>query len=342
MFTLSPDGRTLAFIANVGGPNQVWVQPMDALEARALAGTDGATYPFWSPDGDSLGFFARGTLKRIAIAGGPPLTLCDAVDGRGGTWNRDGVILFSAGPESPILRVSAAGGVATPVTGPLAPEAGRHRFPVFLPDGARFLYHAGSDRRPEITGVYLGSLDGSPAVRILADNVRALFVPSADGRGNGHLLFRREDTLMAQPFDLETLTLSGDMFWVAEQVANTGAEGFGAFSASSNGTLAYRTGGAASNRELVWMDRAGTRIAAATKAGAFSFARLSPDQRTVAVDVTSGAQRDIWLLDAAKGCDLAIHVSAGRERLPGLGSGREAPRLLSCRRLVASTFTTSP
>ena len=108
--TLSPDGRNLAFVTGNGGPNQVWVRAMDALDARPLAGTDGATYPFWSPDGAYLGFFAGGKLKKVAIAGGPPQTLCDANSGRGGTWNRDGVILFSPSPASVISRVPAAGG----------------------------------------------------------------------------------------------------------------------------------------------------------------------------------------------------------------------------------------
>ncbi|MGA2712714.1 MAG: protein kinase [Bryobacteraceae bacterium] len=139
--TMSPDGRHLAVVANNGGPSQVWVRALDTLESRPLAGTDGAKYPFWSPDGAYLGFFMGGKLKKIAIAGGPPQTLCDAADGRGGTWNRNGMILFSAGPASPIFRVPAAGGIPTPVTR-LAANGGLgvgHRFPVFLPDGIHFL-----------------------------------------------------------------------------------------------------------------------------------------------------------------------------------------------------------
>lgn len=112
MFTLSADGGSLAFVANTGGPNQLWVRAMDTLESRALPGTDGATYPFWSPDGASLRFFTQGKLKKIAVAGGPAQTLCDVANSRGGTWNRGGAILFSAGPTSPLLRVSAAGGGA--------------------------------------------------------------------------------------------------------------------------------------------------------------------------------------------------------------------------------------
>lgn len=301
MFTLSPDGRYLPFIATTGGPNQLWLRPMNALEARALTGTDDATYPFWSPDNACLGFFAQGKLKKIAIADGPPQTLCDATSGRGGTWNRDDVILFSAGSASPILRVSAAGGVSTAVTRLLETEPGvGHRFPVLLPDGAHYLYSANSDK-PDASGVYVGSLDGSPAVRVLADTTNALFVPPSERRGSGHLLFRRENTVMAQPFDLETLKFSGDMFPVAEQVPISVNLGFGAFSASSNGTLAYRRGGAASNRELVWIDRMGKRIAAATKAGAFNGApAISPDQRTVAARIDSGAQSAIWLQDVGR------------------------------------------
>jgi hypothetical protein len=140
MFTLSPDGRFLAFSANTGGPNQLWVRPMDGLNARVLAGTDGATYPFWSPDGANLGFFAQGKLKKIAVAGGPVQTLCEAADGRGGTWNRDGIILFSAGPTSPILRISSAGGAPTAQTALVAADVGYgHRFPAFLPDGVHYL-----------------------------------------------------------------------------------------------------------------------------------------------------------------------------------------------------------
>ncbi len=155
---LSPDGRNLAFVANNGGPNQVWVRAMDALDARPLAGTNEATYPFWSPDGAYLGFFAEGKLKKIAIAGGPPQTLCDATSGRGGTWNRDGVILFSPSPASVIFRVPAAGGTPVAVT-KLAGDGGSgegYRFPVFLPDGVHFLYEAPVGQ------------SGTPAVFLLA------------------------------------------------------------------------------------------------------------------------------------------------------------------------------
>ncbi len=297
MFTLSADGRYLAFIASTGGPNALWLRDMEVLESHALAGTDGARYPFWSPDGRYLGFFAEGKLKKIAVAGGPPQTLCDATEGRGGTWNRDGVIVFSSGPTSPLFRVSAAGGVPAPVTTLVAGgSAGGHRFPVFLPDGVHLLYSVGSDQ-PDSAGLYLGALEGGTPVRLLPDVTNALYAPPAARGGRGYLVFRREETLMAQPFDAKTLKSTGEMFPIAAQVPTSVNSGFGAFSVSAS-ALAYRTGGAISNRVLVWMDRAGKRLGAVAKPGAIGgVPTLSPDETTAAVGIVSGSQSDIWLQD---------------------------------------------
>jgi serine/threonine protein kinase/Tol biopolymer transport system component len=315
--TLSPDGRNLAFVGSNGGPSQVWVRAMDALDARPLAGTDGATYPFWSPDGAYLGFFAGGKLKKIAIAGGPPQTLCDASSGRGGTWNRDGVIVFSPGPTSPISRVPAAGGASVPVSG-LAQNGGAaegYRFPVFLPDGVHFLYSVDSDKL-DAGGVFAGSLDGAPAVRVLTDRSIALYAPPLAPGAAAHLLFRREDTLMAQPFDATRLKTTGEMFPIAEQVAAGGNVGFGAFSVSENGALVYRSGGAASGRELVWMDRAGKRLGAVGKPGDFGGVAVSPDEKTLAMVVRNGSQIDIWLEDLGRGVLSRFTFRSGVSRFP--------------------------
>ncbi|HEV2202852.1 MAG TPA: protein kinase [Bryobacteraceae bacterium] len=299
--SLSQDGRNLAFVANGGGQNQVWIRAMDALESRALAGTDGATYPFWSPDGAYLGFFADGKLKKIAVAGGPAQTLCDATTGRGGAWNRDGIIVFSPGPTSAIFRVSAAGGVPVPLTKVAAGgSGGGHRFPFFLPDGVHFLYNSGSDKA-DASGLYLGSLNGDSAMRILPDNTNALYAPPASGKGMGHLLFRREETLMAQAFDLNSLTFAGDMFPVAERVPISLNTGFGAYSVSGNGTLAYRSGALTTNRDLVWLDRAGKRLGVLGKPGEYFGAEISPDEKTVAVVMGDANHSDIWLEDIARG-----------------------------------------
>jgi Tol biopolymer transport system component len=298
---LSPDGRNLAFLANNGGPTQVWVRAMDTLETRPLAGTEEATYPFWSPDGAYLGFFTQGKLKKIAIAGGPPQTLCDATNGRGGTWNRDGVILFSPGPASVIFRVHAAGGIPSPVTKlPESSSGAGHRFPVFLPDGVHFLYNAGSDK-PDAAGVFVGSLERAAALRLLPDITNALYTPPITPGGTAHILFRREDTLMAQPFDAKGLKATGEMFPIAEQVPISGNVGFGAFSVSENGMLVYRSGGTASNRELIWMDRAGKRLGAVGKPGQFGGMAVSPDEKTLALGIRTASQTDIWLQDMARG-----------------------------------------
>ena len=314
---LSPDGRNLAFVLGNSGTRQLWVRAMDALGATPLAGTDGATYPFWSPDGAYLGFFAGGKLKKIAIAGGPPQTLCDASNGRGGSWNRDGVIVFSPGPTSPISRVPAAGGTPVPVSG-LAQNGGAaegHRFPVFLPDGVHFLYSVDSDKL-DAGGVFAGSLAGAPAVRVLPDRSIALYAPPSAPGAAAYLLFRREDTLMAQPFDATRLKTTGDMFPIAEQVAAGGNVGFGAFSVSENDTLVYRSGGGAfSSRELVWMDRVGKRLGVVGKPGDLGGVAVSPDEKTLAVGVRNGSV-DIWLEDLGRGVLSRFTFRSGLSRSP--------------------------
>ncbi len=183
------------------------------------------------------------------MSGGPPQTLCDAMGGRGGTWSRDGVILFSASFNSPILRVSSAGGVPTPVTKLAGGGNVGHRYPVFLPDGRHFLYNAGSDK-PDASGLFLGSLDGAAPVQLLPDVTNGLYASPAVPGGSALLLFRRESTLMAQPFDASGLRTAGEMFPIAEQVSlgNNNLNTSGAFSSASNGTLAYRTDGPAAYR----------------------------------------------------------------------------------------------
>jgi serine/threonine protein kinase/Tol biopolymer transport system component len=299
--TISPDGRRLALVASGAGPRQLWIRAMDTLESKPLAGTEDATYPFWSPDGTNIGFFAQGKLKKIAIAGGPAQTLCDATSGRGGSWNRDGVILFSQGPISPILGVSAAGGVPTPVitvAGADSAVAG-HRFPAFLPDGIHFLYNAGS-AKPDAAGIYLGSLAGTVPVRILPDVSNALYAPPAVPGGVAHLLFRRGgDILMAQPFDPRTLRATGEMFPVAEHVTISANAGFGAFSVSETGILVYRTFDEAASRQLVWIDRSGKRAGIVGKPNRIRQLAISPDERTVALEIVTptGENLDIWLQD---------------------------------------------
>jgi DNA-binding winged helix-turn-helix (wHTH) protein len=272
-FRLSPDGRYLAIAAG-----QLWIRPLDAFETRPVSGTEGATFPFWSPDSQSVGFFAQGKLKKISVTGGLAQTICESPTGRGGTWSRDGTIVFSPGPiPSPLFRVPASGGVPTPVTKATAGTGETHRVPEFLPDHRRFLFLS-STATPETSGVYAGSLDGTAQVRILAEDSSAVYAPGISG-GGGHLLFRRRDnTLMAQPFDPDRLQITAEALPIAEQVGISGGVlGFGAFSVSQSGVLAYQSGAAAvGNRRFTWVDRTGKRVGVVPKPGPSNWPAMSP------------------------------------------------------------------
>jgi Tol biopolymer transport system component len=302
-FAISPDGRYLTMSAP--GRRRLWLRPIDSLEARELPGTEGATYPFWSPDSSYIGFFADGKLKKIALAGGEAQVLCDAAGNAGGTWGPNGTILFplsSATSSSSALvlgRVSAAGGVPTPVT--VAVEGDNHKYPEYLPDGRRFLYLVTSEK-PETAGIYVGSLDGAPTVRLLSDQSSASYVPaSAPGR-DGYLLFRHGTTLMALPFNLKRLQASGEMFPLAEQVSIAGNAAHAGFSVSGNGTLVYLSGSAVQQQELAWFDRSGQRLGALAKTGFIRSAALSPDERRLAVSINDlqAGTTDIWLADVTR------------------------------------------
>jgi hypothetical protein len=204
-FAISPDGRLLVIAATVNGRRQLWLRTLDAFHAPAMPGTDDAIYPFWSPDSRYIGFFAQGKLKKIAVSGGPPQSLCDALAGVGGSWSRADVIVFShLLGENAIQRVSAAGGVPADVT----KAKGRSEFPVFLPDGRHFLYTV-LEGSVEGNGVYLSSLDGKENRRVLADDSSVFFAA-------GRPLFIRENTLVAQPFDAASGQSVGEVLPVAK------------------------------------------------------------------------------------------------------------------------------
>ena len=213
-FALSPDGLRLAYVAlNANGKGGLWVRPLDSLQAQPLAGTDDASYPFWSPDSRTIGFFAGGKLKRIEASGGPPLTLCDAPLPRGGSWSQAEEILFAPNLNAPLFRVPASGGTATPVTSLDAAKGEvTHRWPQFLPDGRHFLYLAGSPyglKENPMNSVVVGSLDSKERKLLMHTHSSATYA-------SGHILFLRQNTLMAQPFDAKRLEFTGEAFPVAD------------------------------------------------------------------------------------------------------------------------------
>jgi len=293
---LSPDGRRIAFVApQPGGSNVLWVRPLDGLSAQPLAGTEGASYPFWSPDSRFLGLFADGKLKKIQTSGGPPQTLTDAQSGRGGSWNREGVILFSPTSRAPIHRVSFSGGASVAVT-ELAgsPVEFSHRWPSFLPDGRHFLYLAMSAQQDK-SGIYVGSGDSKQRKLLLNANSNVAFAPP------GCLLFYRERTLLAQPFDAKRLRLTGEAFPVGEKVQYLANVASAAFSVSQNGVLAYQAGGAGGKSQLAWFDRSGKQLETVGAPADSSQLRLSRDGRRVAVAISdSQGSGDLWLYDLAR------------------------------------------
>jgi Tol biopolymer transport system component len=274
---LSPDGTRLAFIAE----GRLWVRNINVGEDRSIEGTERAGFPLWSPDSSSIGFFTSdGKLKKVEVRGGPVQTLCDAPRGRGGTWNRDGVILFTPDTRDPIHKVSASGGTPEQVTHFDASHTYlTHRWPHFLPDGRHFLFFlraAGADAA-KVTGVYVGSLD-SKDTKLLINNASNPVYSSP-----GYLLFVREGNLMAQPFDAKRLQVTGEPQAIAQGVAYNRNWDVADFSASQNGLLAYKPG-AEVQSQLTWFDRSGNHVGTIGERGYYRSPAISPDGQRVAVD----------------------------------------------------------
>lgn len=297
---LSPDGRLLAFVSN----GQLWIHSFDSLQSHSLPGTEGAHNPFWSPDGAQIGFFGEGSLKKTAAAGGPVQILAPAPQGIGGTWNQKDVILFSPSVPSSLFQVSATGGMPVQVT--KADAGDFHLFPTFLPDGEHFLsYVRGAKER---SGIVLGSLDGEARVRLLPDLSSVIL-------SEGHLLFLRGETLMAQPFDSAKLRLTGDAFPIVAHVAET--LGFGAFSSSRTGMLAYVGRGSAGTVQLAWTDRKGKLLELFGPPGSYVHFQLAPDEKRITYEANAGSlNSDIWVLDSVRGVPSRVTFDPETDNLP--------------------------
>ena len=253
--SLSPDGRHLAM--TVSPLRSLWVRPLDSVEWREFVGAEDARHPFWSPYSDEIGFFAYGRLKKVALAGGPSQTIAETENGRSGAWGADGTILFARGDDNQIYSIPASGGEPVPVTEASEIQSTNLHLPHFLPDGRHFLY-TDRDTTPELAGIYVGSLDREPPQRLLPDRSNAVYVPREPRAETGFLLFVREGTLMAQPFNPVRLELSAGP--IALPAAPPPLVGYYPFSASPSGALALSVSGTEGYRRLVWVDRAGTVV----------------------------------------------------------------------------------
>ena len=315
---LSPDGMLMVFPAeDAQGKSLLWVRPLDSLAARSIPGTEDGLYPFWSPDSRSIGFFAEKKLKRVDVSGGPVQVICDAPTGRGGTWSRDGVIVFSPGATAPLSRVSASGGPPAPVLSlDAAHGEDSQRWPFFLPDGRHFLYFSYLGANPEARnqngGVRVGSLDSKQTSQVLTEASNAVYVEP------GRLLFYRGGNLLAQRFGTSSLKTEGEAFPVAEGIAYIESRKFALFSASPAGILVYARAVVFPSR-LSWFDRQGRQLGSIGDPGDYSNPQLSPDGRRLAVTVSEGQTSSIWMYDLARG---------SRTRFSG-GSSDDGPAVWS-------------
>jgi Tol biopolymer transport system component len=297
---LSPDGRTVALVAkpNTQEAASLFVRSVDETTFRKLGGTDDSSQPFWSPDSRSIAFSMGGRLKKVDASGGAPKDLGPAPSFAGGAWNRDGVILF--GSEKGIYRVSAEGGAAQLITTVEKTESG-HFWPYFLPDGSHYLYLAWSGDAAN-RAVFAGALGSKDKIKVLAAESNAAYAAP------GYLVFHRDATLFAQPFNANKLKPTGDPVHIADQVAFSPTNGRGNFDVSQNEALLYfqSQGGAnapsgrgqtVANSQFGWLDRKRIPIARAGEEGTYGDMDLSPDGKLIAVTRQDGGAADIWVID---------------------------------------------
>ena len=297
---LSQDGRMLAFVANpsTGAPAALWVEAMNSGSAHVLTGTEGAALPFWSPDDQNIGFFAHGKLWRVGSEGGPPQPLCNAPLGRGGTWNRDGVIVFAPDLNSPLAEISAAGGRATPVWS-LGSQTGTIQawWPQFLPDGKHFIFWSHSSDSADVDGIHLTALGSNERRLLTAAESNGLYAA-------GHLLYVHDQHLLARTFDTAHLTLGSASEMLVDGVATQGGMRLADFTASQNGLLGYFAGVANRGWPMILFDTGGTskgRIV--PQQDIYLDPRFSPDGKRLAVSISRSdiTVDDVWVIDLQQG-----------------------------------------
>jgi serine/threonine protein kinase len=296
---VSPNGHTVALAGHPESDrnNSIWLYEPGAPDATRLANTDGASFPFWSPDGQSLGFFADGKMKRLTLSGATVQTLCDAPSGRGGTWSKDGVILFTpiGTLGAGLYKISAGGGTPTQVTVPdknLAEDS--NRWPMFLPDGIHYLYSAiNLSGRRDLYSIYVGSLNSNEKRLVMRAKGNAAYAAP------GYLLFYRDQTLFAQHFDSKKFEPSGDAVPLLTDVQFFPRISEAVFSANTTGLLVAQRNGDSGASQVLWFDRKGEQIGIALNPGIYGNVMLSPNGKSVGSDTTDPVSQntDVWTYD---------------------------------------------
>jgi Tol biopolymer transport system component len=320
-FAVSPAGLRVAYVAYsrpdndkmASGTNSIWIRDLDSVEPRELTACDGDAYPFWSPDGRWIGYFGSGKLNKIESRGGPVIPLCEATNGRGGSWSQDGVIIFQPTWSAPLMKVAAGGGTPQPLTSLNAERVDIvHRWPTFLPDGRRFLYFVACTTNPAVdqnSGIYLGSLDSDESHMVLRSESRALY-------SQGHLIYRAGSTLMACPFDPAAGRLAGDPVSVATEIPGGAVSWGGAqFGVSDSGLLVHLRGARIMSTVLQWKDRDGNMLNTLGDPGGYWEPKLSHDGKRVAVAAGQDAG-DIWIHDLQGNLQTRFSFDAADDRTP--------------------------
>jgi Tol biopolymer transport system component len=304
---LSPDGQRLVFAAtgDDGKGQQLWLRSLDSLTIQLLAGTNGATYPFWSPDGRYIGFFADQKLKKTEVSSGTVQTLCDAADGRGASWSRKDVIVFAPQAIGPLFEVSAAGGTPVQVTSVDNTEV-TNRNPHFLPDGERLLFFSGiTTSRDKGNGIFSLDLATKKVVPVAEENSEGIYVEP------GYLVFVRNGNLMAQPFDASRLHLTSQAVPIAERVLYNPDRFTGAYSLSDTGLLVFLTGSGLAKSQLTWFEVDGKKLGTVGEAAAFLSISISPDGKRGLASVRGNAPESLWMYDLNSG--IARRFTTGSE-----------------------------
>jgi Tol biopolymer transport system component len=294
---IAPDGRTVAVVADAGGRSMIHVRRLDHLQATSLVGTEGGFGPFFSPDGEWIGFFASGKLKKIAAAGGAAVTLSDAPGGRGGSWGEDGTIVFqpSSGASAPLHKVPAAGGTST-VLGDLADGEVTQRWPQILPGGKAVLYSgSGTTSAWDVGNIMVQPLAGGAPKVVLRGGFHARYLRS------GHLIYMNQGTLFAVSFDLDRLEVTGNAAPILEGVGANSATGAVQFTVSDTGTLVYISGSAGGrDAPIHWMDAKGATTVLRGEPADWFYPRFSPDGQKLAITIGAGGSTDVWIHEAAR------------------------------------------